>query len=176
MQLSEFVWTIRSSAWVVYKNFLLIDATCGSKISSDLKCLFFAVSLFSHFTNTPLTLNRWFSWFKPTESNEPNRVPNRFTAFANSRCQYLLKSTSMGSNPLLVRAVKSKPKAFWDFKVNPGLKIDETFYEEARWIEAYQARSLHVREGARAWGNPPAASCNWKFILPTQDIINQIIL
>ena len=46
LQLSEFVWTLRSSAWVVFNNFLLIDATDRRKISSDQKRLFFAVSLY----------------------------------------------------------------------------------------------------------------------------------
>ena len=58
LQLSEFVWTLRSSVWVVINNFLLIDATDKSKISSDQKRLFFAVSLYplSFFTNTPFNL------------------------------------------------------------------------------------------------------------------------
>ena len=46
LQLSEFVWTLRSSVWVIFNNFLLIDATDRSKISSDQKFLFFAVSLY----------------------------------------------------------------------------------------------------------------------------------
>ena len=55
LQLSEFVWTLRSSAWVVFNNFLLIDATDRSKISSDQKRLFFVVSQYplSFFANTP---------------------------------------------------------------------------------------------------------------------------
>ena len=54
-QLSEFVWTLRSSTWVAFNNFLLIDSTDRSKINSDLKHLFFAVSLYplSFFVNTP---------------------------------------------------------------------------------------------------------------------------
>ena len=52
LQLSEFVWALRSSVWVVFNNFLLIDATDRSKISSDQKRLFFAVSLY------PLTFLR----------------------------------------------------------------------------------------------------------------------
>ena len=45
---------VRSSVWVVFNNFLLIDATDISKISSDQMRLFFAVSLypFSFFTNS----------------------------------------------------------------------------------------------------------------------------
>ena len=35
LQFSEFVWALRSSVGVVFKNFLLIDATDRSKISSD---------------------------------------------------------------------------------------------------------------------------------------------
>ena len=55
LQLSEFVWALRSSAWVVFNNFLLIDPTDRSKISSDQKRLFFAVILYplSFFANTP---------------------------------------------------------------------------------------------------------------------------
>ena len=54
-QLSEFVRMIRSSVIVFFNNFLLIDATDRSKISSDQKRLFFAVSLYpsSFFANTP---------------------------------------------------------------------------------------------------------------------------
>ena len=58
LHFSEFVWTLRSSAWVVFNDFLLIDATDRSKISSDQKRLFFAVSLylFSFFVNTSFIL------------------------------------------------------------------------------------------------------------------------
>ena len=58
LQLSEFVWTLRSSAWVVFNNFLLKDATDRSKISSDQKRLFFAVSLYPllFLANTPFKL------------------------------------------------------------------------------------------------------------------------
>ena len=47
LQLSEFIWTLRSSAWVVLNNFILKDATDRSKISSEQKRLFIAVSLIS---------------------------------------------------------------------------------------------------------------------------------
>ena len=52
---SEFVWALRSSVWVVFKNFLLIDATDRSKISSNQKRFFIALSLYplSFFANTP---------------------------------------------------------------------------------------------------------------------------
>ena len=53
--LSDFVWTPRSSVFVVFKNFLLIDATDRSKISSDQKRFFIALSRYplSFFANTP---------------------------------------------------------------------------------------------------------------------------
>ena len=52
--LSEFVRTLRSSVLVVFNNFLLIDATDRSKISSDQKRFFIALSLYplSVFANT----------------------------------------------------------------------------------------------------------------------------
>ena len=79
LQLSEFVWTLRSSAWVVFNIFLLIDATDKSKISSDQKRLFFAVSLhpLSFFANTPFNVfglvkyihRRHEIWFSDMWSN-----------------------------------------------------------------------------------------------------------
>ena len=55
LQISEFVWALRSSVWVVFINFLLIDATDRNKISNQQIRLFFAVSLYPHsfFANTP---------------------------------------------------------------------------------------------------------------------------
>ena len=55
LQLSEFVWALRSSVWIFFNNFLLIDATDKSKISSDRKRLFFALRLYplSFFASTP---------------------------------------------------------------------------------------------------------------------------
>ena len=41
LQLSKFVWTLRSSVWGVLNKFFLIDATDKSKISKDKKRLFF---------------------------------------------------------------------------------------------------------------------------------------
>ena len=57
-QLPQFVWTLRSSVWDVFINFLLIDATDRSKISSDEKRFFIALSLYplSFFANTPFKL------------------------------------------------------------------------------------------------------------------------
>ena len=66
LHLSEFVWILRSSVLVVFNNFLLIDATDRSKISSDQKRFFIALSLYSlsFFANTPFNdLERSFkSW------------------------------------------------------------------------------------------------------------------
>ena len=55
LQLSEFVRILRSSVWVVFNKFLLIDAIDRSKIRSDQKRLFCAVRLYtlSFFANTP---------------------------------------------------------------------------------------------------------------------------
>ena len=60
-----FVWILRSSVLVVFNNFLLIDATDRSKISSILKRLFFDVSLYplSFFANTSLIWLFLFSFF-----------------------------------------------------------------------------------------------------------------
>ena len=57
LQLSEFVWTLRSSVKVVFNNFLLIDATDRSKITRDQKRLFFAVSPLSFFAITSFKVN-----------------------------------------------------------------------------------------------------------------------
>ena len=55
LHLSESAWTLRSSVLVVFNNFLLIDATDRSKISSDQKRFFIVLSLYplSFFANTP---------------------------------------------------------------------------------------------------------------------------
>ena len=57
LQLPKFVWVLRSSVvkWVVFNNFLLKDATDRSKIRSDQKGFFIALSLYplSFFANTP---------------------------------------------------------------------------------------------------------------------------
>ena len=59
LHLSEFVWTLRSSVLAVFNNFFLVDATDRSKISSDQKRFFIALSLYplSFFVNTPFNLN-----------------------------------------------------------------------------------------------------------------------
>ena len=58
LQLSEFVWTLRSSVWAIFNNYLLIDATDRSKISSDHHWIFFDVNLYplSFFANTPFNV------------------------------------------------------------------------------------------------------------------------
>ena len=63
LHFSEFVWTLRSSAFVVFHNFLLIDATARSKISSDQKSFFIALSLhpLSFFANTPFKTTYYYS-------------------------------------------------------------------------------------------------------------------
>ena len=47
LQFSEFVWALSNSVWDVFNNFLLIDTTDRSKISSDQKRFFIALSLYS---------------------------------------------------------------------------------------------------------------------------------
>ena len=55
LQFSQFVWTQSYSVWDVFNNFLLIDATDRSNISSDQKRFFLALSLYplSFFADTP---------------------------------------------------------------------------------------------------------------------------
>ena len=61
LQFSQFVWTPCYSVWDVFNNFLLIDATASSKISSDQKRFFIALSLYplSFFANTPFNIKFW---------------------------------------------------------------------------------------------------------------------
>ena len=58
-QLPPFVWALRCSVWDVFINFLLIDATDRSKISSDQKRFFIALSVYplSFFANTPFNIS-----------------------------------------------------------------------------------------------------------------------
>jgi len=55
LQFSQLVWPLSYSVWDVLNNFLLIDATDRSKISSDQKRFFIELSLYplSFFANTP---------------------------------------------------------------------------------------------------------------------------
>ena len=52
LQFSEFVWALTYSVFDVFNKFLLIDATDRSKISSDQKRFFIALSLY------PLSFSR----------------------------------------------------------------------------------------------------------------------
>ena len=65
LHLSEFVWTLRSSVFVVFNNFLLINATARSMISSDQKRFFIALSLnpLSFLANTPF---KGLNYYNPT--------------------------------------------------------------------------------------------------------------
>ena len=56
LQFSQFVWALSYSVLVVFNNFLNMDATDRSKISSDQKGLFFVVRLypFSFWRTLPL--------------------------------------------------------------------------------------------------------------------------
>ena len=66
LQFSKFVWSLRSSVWDVFNNFLLIDATDRSKISSDQKRFFIALSLYplSFFANTPFKFEEKYTFSK----------------------------------------------------------------------------------------------------------------
>ena len=70
LQFSEFVWALSYSVWDVFNNFLLIDATNGSKISGDHKRFFIALSLYplSFFANTPFNFVAWQSIFCADQS------------------------------------------------------------------------------------------------------------
>jgi len=52
LQLSEFVWTLRSSAWVVFNNFLLIDAT-----DIEARLVVIEIAYFSPLAYTPFHLS-----------------------------------------------------------------------------------------------------------------------
>ena len=62
LQFSQFVWTLSYSLWDIFNNFLLIDATDRSKIISDQKRFFIALSLYplSFFANTPFKAFKGF--------------------------------------------------------------------------------------------------------------------
>ena len=63
LQFTLFVWALSYSVWDVFTNFLFIDATDRSKISSDQKRFFIALSLYhlSFFANTPFNAI-FFAW------------------------------------------------------------------------------------------------------------------
>ena len=68
LQLSEFIWTLRSSVLVVFNNFFLIDATDRSNIISNQKRLFLAAHLYplSFLANTPFNKMEKIEDFKKT--------------------------------------------------------------------------------------------------------------
>ena len=78
------VWPVKYSVYAVFNNFLLIDATDRSKISSYQKRFFIALSLYplSFFANTPfkysllMAIIKWFS-----------KEGNRFTVARNHECK-----------------------------------------------------------------------------------------
>jgi len=72
LQFSQFVWTLSYSVCYVFINFLLIDAKDRSKISSDQKRFFIALSLYPfHFSRTlPLTNEVNCLWKKLKKSNK----------------------------------------------------------------------------------------------------------
>ena len=61
-QRPQFVWALRSLVWDVFNNFLPIDAKDKSKISSDQKRFFIALSLYplSFFANAPFKIGKFF--------------------------------------------------------------------------------------------------------------------
>ena len=58
LQCAQFIWALSYPVWDVFNNFLLIDATDRSKISSDQKRFFIVLSLYplSFIANTPFKL------------------------------------------------------------------------------------------------------------------------
>ena len=83
-QFPQFVWALRSSVWDVFINFLLIDATDRSKISSDQKRFFIALSLnpLSFFANTPFKFEISKAKIKELESVEEERLWGRLNFFS----------------------------------------------------------------------------------------------
>ena len=56
LHLSEFVWTLRSSVFVVFNNFLHINSTDRGKISNDQKRFFIALIAYTPFFSRTLPL------------------------------------------------------------------------------------------------------------------------
>jgi len=95
LQFSEFVWTPCYSVFNVFNNFLLIDATDRSKISSDQKHFFIALSLYplSFFANTPFHI--WLSFYIRSTSVWGSTWPRRF--LYNSLCGFVWEDRYEGS-------------------------------------------------------------------------------
>ena len=94
-QLPRFVWALRSSVWDFFINFLLIDATDRSKISSDQKRFFIALSQYplSFFANTPFKFRQ-----VAYSTCSHNLWTGRTKALRNTRAQNLRKSIVMKPN------------------------------------------------------------------------------
>ena len=76
LQFSQFGWMLRYSVQVVFNNFLLIDATDRSKISSDQKRLFFVNTPFKEVDSILLLLNQIVLVFSHFSLSESVSVPN----------------------------------------------------------------------------------------------------
>jgi len=92
LQFYEFVWVLSYSVWDVFNKFLLIDATDRSKISSDQKRFFIALSLhpLSFFANTPfkhsmlsikhdksfilILIKKAYLWNKPVDTHTRKKM------------------------------------------------------------------------------------------------------
>jgi len=72
LQFSKFLWALSYAVWDVFNNFLLIDATDRSKISSDQKRFFIALNLYplSFFANTPFKSYKEVNRFKVLIRNQ----------------------------------------------------------------------------------------------------------
>ena len=83
LELSEFVLALRSSVWVVFNNFLLIDALDRSKISSNQFWIQFDVDLYPFyvFANTPFMVNSF--WF--AEPRVGSKLENIFVSFSGGK-------------------------------------------------------------------------------------------
>ena len=89
LQFSQFVWPLSYSVWDVFNNFLLIEATDRSKINSDQKRFFIALSLYplSFFANTPFkgtVVNQALSCLKVTWNYAYNLFLKTYYLFTKS--------------------------------------------------------------------------------------------
>ena len=92
LQFSQFVWALRYSVWDVVNNFLLIDATDRSRISSDQKRFFIALSPYplSFFANTPFKLHwSWYNIYYSTTSLKIGGTP--WNAVSDDVCKFQRK-------------------------------------------------------------------------------------
>ena len=63
LQFSEFVWALSYSVWDVFNKFFLIDATDISKIISDQKRFFIALSTPIHFSRTLPFIQKYSTFY-----------------------------------------------------------------------------------------------------------------